>query len=716
MTDSDVFEDDFMPDEAYVPSSATGTGTSATSPAQLLRSLKFWFMRHTAGGSRSLAASMERIGVPLYDLTEDGHEIHDNDNDDTDFHPGHYGLRRGRRRISRRALKLGLGATVLACATVFLLVQILRGGHARAQRQRNSNSHPRFLSDSALDPNARYSNGTVPFYPLTVVLVAPGLGSRTVMDNAGAMPLLAGLVRGETAGGGLLAGSSLLTAGAEGMAPLFPLTHAANAWSMFSGLEPRAHGVLYDSGAGNATRGVLPLWSGVENAFRNFRTAVDSEVLRGTAAETKAYAPAYYLDRQRLNKKKGRRVGDDAMVDWVLGLVDGHGIETRPQLVVASLVEYAETVRGGNSEVAGSALALALALTDQTVTRLLVELRRRSMLPFTNVLVVSDYGFAEEAVRGDHVLDLEDLIPKDTAKLVSSYRVDESLMSVSVSRAHKNEVYGALLHNPHNESLQVELGGSMPDEWKGAMGSTAHPGDILVVPREPGWALVDTATKRSIRTDEKHWYRLGGYPPSPENGALLVGVGPAFARRAVDVADIAAEQEGGVVPTVRRATQTPQNRVVYALVAEMCGLAANDRNSGYLQALPLLFESEEIKEPDQQGTEEEEASEEASEEEAPLQQSQSTENTTPSASSTTLTSADTIATSAPATTSPLADSSETPIPPTSDSPDKEGSPSSSGSSTLDEIIADGVELVDDIIEWLQTGLSDLVDGSGQNQD
>lgn len=739
MTDSDVFEDDFLPEEQQRATQQAGRNP--------LRALRYWWMRLVAGNAGPLAASMERFGVPLYDLTADGHEIHDDNA--SEYSGDRFSFHRGRRwRPSRRALKLGGAALVLACATVFLLVQILGGSHGG--RRRSAWEHPRLFGDSALDPNARYSNGSAPFYPLTVVLVVPGLGACTVARHAAAMPLVAQLVRGEPrAGSRLLAGHSLLAGGEAGMRPQFPLTHDAEAWSMFSGLAPGAHGVLYDSEPSNATAGVLPVWRGLERAFAStsngFRTAVDSEVVRGIAADHAKYAPAYYLDRGRPSaggkgkgkgkgKSRAKPVPDAAVVDWVLGLVDSHDISTRPQLVLASLVEYSEAARRGWSGEAelgeGTELAAQLAAVDQIVARLLLELQRRNMRAFSNVLLVGDYAFARDAVRGDRVLELADLLPADTAKLVSASRVDESLLTLTVPRAHKNEVYGALLHGPHNASLEVELGGSLPAAWKNQGGeklpgtSGGRPGDILVAPREPGWALVASAKDSGVHRDERHWYRLGGYPLGEGDafdGALLAGVGPAFARRKTRderERDGSDGTGGDFVNVVRRAREAPQNTAVYALIAEMCGLAGRDRNAGYAQADSALFESVDIVSQETTEQEYEETAEQEQEYDHDSEEDSDHEDGKPEEewpAPPALPS--TMATPAAAPAATITDISETP----SNTPDDSSNNSVNDSDNngpggaLDQIIADGAELVDDIIEWLQAGLSDLVDGSGQNQ-
>ncbi|SMN19392.1 similar to Saccharomyces cerevisiae YEL016C NPP2 Nucleotide pyrophosphatase/phosphodiesterase family member [Maudiozyma saulgeensis] len=698
MNDQDIFEDDFL--DEYQDNNENRSW-------QLWKRAKFWWLKNVVQGT--VGNSMERIGVPLYDLSADGHEIHD-DNDNDDEAPMFLSHSSIKNQANIRRLKYVALLSIVTGMIVFLMIKIFDfdpDTYDHRHSQYSASIHP-FQTD--LDPNIRYNNGTHEFYPINIVIKVDGLNVKSITSDT--MPLVTKLYTGEFSESHLLKNNSVMIA-QDGMIPIFPLSNDANVWSMMTGLTPGKHGVFFDGDNSTLLSNTFkskkkhsklqyqPIWSQMEQTFQNFKVAMDSYFVWNHGN----YTPTYYLDREP-NKKHAKH-SDSETIEWIIDLIDMYDIEKRPQLFLNSFINYASNIysKGSKGQMDD------LRQIDTLVTKLIIELNRRHLLGFTNILLVSNFGFVStETVPYDHILTLNELLNDDSKigedindRLIRSSQINDNLLSIYVDNKNKNEIYGKLINGPHKDHIQVELKGDLHSSWhldsytKNTMDKM---GDIMIIPQK-GYGFKDSKTKdkminrydgKKFKLDSESEYILGGYPfnfiedetkatPNPPNNgsSVFIGLGPAFS----------ANNNKGTIQTVKRMS----NRVIYEILTELCGLSIHDRNIESLQLdidkdvsiRHITFSDNEHEEQDEQ----DEQDEQNEEEEIYFSSIVASKSVTMTTSSITTTSSK--KSNIVKQTSSLSTSS------------------GSIESGIENIISDGMEVIDEIFQWLHDSLSDLTE-------
>ncbi|KAG0663197.1 hypothetical protein C6P45_000896 [Maudiozyma exigua] len=730
MNDEDLYQDDFLDENQ----------TNNVNRGQYLwKKAKFWWMKNIVHGT--VGNSMERIGVPLYDLTEDGHRI-DNSDEDILETPMFLGDRAMKHQANIKRLKyITFIATVIGLL-VFLIIKVFDSDPDRFDHHQNMHN---FLQSSTFNPNVRYNNGTTDFYPINIVLKIDGLHVNSIIANDNnSMPLLNKLYQGNIGNSKLLVNSSTFVA-QEGMIPVFPLSNDAIIWSMMTGLTPGKHGVFYDGD--NCTNVIetkkrkqfRPIWRQLETKFQNFKVAMDSYFVSNHGNHT----PSYYLERSNSKDKKQKnrktKISDSDTIEWILNLIDNKDITERPQLFLTSFTNYADKMYCKGSQDQNSELYKI----DILITKLLLNLQRRNLMTFTNIIIVSDFGLSQEPVPYDNILSLNQLLDDDPStgkdiqdKLIESLDIDDNMLSIYVRNKNKNEIYNHLLGGPYNEHFQIELKGDLQSDWYSAshsINTIDDMGDILVIPNA-GYGFKENNKdkmpgkhrNKEFKLKKDKEYLLGGYPynynndtdfkidPNDKHGgpSIFIGIGPIFS--------VPDDNSNNGVGTVQIVNKRMKNQSVYEIIAEACGLSYKDRN---VESLSMNSNEDDItikhvtftefanddKIPEITEVEIDEIQDEEEEEE-------DTDDDTNNHNSNLVTIAkSTLLTTSRSSLVPVETglfngektSITTRTTPTMSTSRAVSTSTNKAGSSFDQIISDGKDVIDEIFQWLQDSLNDL---------
>ena len=308
---------------------------------------------------------------------------------------------------------------------------------------------------------------------------------------------------------------------AQGMRPSYPSLTFPNHYAMVTGLRPDRHGIVHNSmwdrtlgkfrtsdrGAveNGAWWGARPVWVSVEKAGLRAATMF----WPGSEAEIDGIRPWQW----RPYRDFTRAAGSVAQVmQWLRAPP-----RERPRFVTMYLdqVDEASHAHGPDSREADAARREV----DDAIALLLRELRRSARLPGTNLIVVSDHGFA--SVPAGNVLGTTDMVAADVAEAVS----DGQAVGFAPLPGKTAEAERALLgrHAQYECWRKTEL----PARWHYG----THPRvPAIVCQMDPGWDALWPA-KHDWRQQHEAGIDRGshGYDPDlPQMRASFIASGPAF--------------------------------------------------------------------------------------------------------------------------------------------------------------------------------------------
>lgn len=308
---------------------------------------------------------------------------------------------------------------------------------------------------------------------------------------------------------------------AEGMRPSYPSLTFPNHYAMVTGLRPDRHGIVHNSmsdrmlgkfrtsdrGAveNGAWWGARPVWVSVEKAGLRAATMF----WPGSEAEIDGVRPWQW----RTYRDATRAAGSVTQVmQWL-----NAAARERPRFVTMYLdqVDEASHAHGPDSHEADAARREV----DDAIAMLLHELQRSGRLPGTNLVVVSDHGFA--TVPAGNTIRTTDMAPADVAEAVS----DGQAIGFAPRPGKTAEAERALLgrHAQYECWRNTEL----PARWDYG----THPRvPAIVCQMDPGWDALWPG-KYDWRQQHEAGIEHGshGYDPDlPQMRASFIASGPAF--------------------------------------------------------------------------------------------------------------------------------------------------------------------------------------------
>ncbi len=308
----------------------------------------------------------------------------------------------------------------------------------------------------------------------------------------------------------------------DGMRPSYPSLTFPNHYAIVTGLRPDHHGiiqntmhdaVLGDFKVSNEVAvgdgrwwGGEPVWVGVEKAGLHSATMF----WPGSQAAIAGVRPSLW-------RPYDKSFSANARADTVNAWLDAP-MATRPAFVTVYFDEVDEAEHDNGP---GSPEAIAaLHEVDTAIGRIVDTLRARGQLDRTNIVLVSDHGFAK--VPKGQVVIVEDVVSKEEAKAVSLGQVPEFAPNPGFEAVSERKLLG---RHDHFECWKKE---ALPARWHYGSNPRIPP---IVCQMDEGWDMIarSGADKRATEGDRgSHGYD----PELPSMRATFIARGPAFAHDA----------------------------------------------------------------------------------------------------------------------------------------------------------------------------------------
>ncbi|SIQ50929.1 alkaline phosphatase family protein [Solilutibacter tolerans] len=355
---------------------------------------------------------------------------------------------------------------------------------------------------------------------LTLVLCA--CASRPVTASRAPLLLISvdGLRPGDITPNSMPNLSQLATTGvrAEGMRPSYPSLTFPNHYTLVTGLRPDHHGVTHNSmwdvelgefsvsnrnavGDGRWWGGE-PVWIGADKA--GLRTAV--LYWPGSEAEIGGVRPHRWQPYDESTSDAWRA---NTVAKWLT-----EATSTRPDFVAMyfNRVDSASHDHGPNSAQADTARREI----DSAIGQLVGQLQARNMFERTNIVIVSDHGFAD--VSPGHAIAVEDMISIQAARADSTGQV----VTFAPNAGFEAEARRRLLGRHHHYQCWNKT--ELPADWHYGTHPRVPP---IVCQMDMGWdALPRDQVARRMTAGPRGSH--GFDPGLPQMRASFIAHGPAF--------------------------------------------------------------------------------------------------------------------------------------------------------------------------------------------
>lgn len=307
---------------------------------------------------------------------------------------------------------------------------------------------------------------------------------------------------------------------AEGMRPSYPSLTFPNHYTLVTGMRPNQHGLIhnsmYDKQLGEfrlSPRAAVedsqwwggePIWVSAEKA--GLRTA--TMYWPGSEAAIKGIRPRQW---QKFDGKTTAIWRAHTVADWLL-----QPAANRPAFATLYFdkVDHASHNHGPASVEASAARTD----TDAAIGWLLDALRNAGELEHTNIVVVSDHGFAEVAPR--QWIAIEDMIGTNQAQAHSVGQVITFSPKPGFEAIAEHRLLG---RHPHHECWRKA---DLPARWH----YNSHPRiPAIVCQMDEGWNALPRIMIEHTRYRESGTRGSHGYDPAlPSMRATFIAHGPAF--------------------------------------------------------------------------------------------------------------------------------------------------------------------------------------------
>ncbi len=308
----------------------------------------------------------------------------------------------------------------------------------------------------------------------------------------------------------------------DGMRPSYPSLTFPNHYTLVTGLRPDHHGIIQNTMA-DATLGDFkvsdgaavgngrwwggePVWVSVENAGLHSATMF----WPGSQAAIAGVRPSQWRPYDKSFSANARADIVNAWLDEPAAM--------RPAFVTVYFDEVDEAEHDSGP---GSPEAInALHETDAAIGRIIDALRARGQLDRTNIVLVSDHGFAK--VPKGQVVIVEDVVTKAEARAVSLGQVPEFAPNPGFEAVSERKLLG------RHDHFQCWKKADLPARWHYGSNPRIPP---IVCQMDEGWDMIarSGADKRASEGDRGSH----GYDPAlPSMRATFVARGPAFAHGA----------------------------------------------------------------------------------------------------------------------------------------------------------------------------------------
>lgn len=430
--------------------------------------MKYWWWRQPfLQGRDFFKSNADSNGIQLYELDSNGNPIHPDGDDEFNMNAFPH-FRSNRRRftfLKGPIFKKIIPILIVLSLFIFLMVKITKS---------TPSSKNYFDHNFSFDPYIKYSNGTMDFYPITILLSISGFHPSLI--SAKNTPFLHGLYSLDLA-------DSLNITTTPYMLPSFPSESISNLYSILTGQYPENHGALLlgemlrersedemkeDEELGwNSYNISVPLWSSIESAYSKstkdakgnfpFKVASSNWPILQEMYDNSTL-PYYYdeedliiINADKTQKKKQDKIAKKKKkyphrmdLDNIFQYVDMTSIDERPQLILDGISELLDYSSIHGYSINDPEFESLLSDIDEFVEALFSNLQERNLLDFTNVLIFSENGVNSIALK-KNVVFWEDVLPKAKQEKLISHVVNDEKSSAFVVFVKKdvniNEVY-----------------------------------------------------------------------------------------------------------------------------------------------------------------------------------------------------------------------------------------------------------------------------------
>lgn len=411
MSDLDSFDDDLndrqddiFRDDPYFQTDPSRININSNNEESIFQRVKSWL--NTKILTQSRLNKLNDRGIPLYDLDPDGNPRFNFDNDT--FEPISFSSRfhvsNNARNLTKREKFILLGRIfkwiILLVLSVSILIyvttQLIHENKTSISLSRGDDGSPKLENDitnifnsnkikKQFNPNKLYNNGTVDFYPLSIVINLRSISPKHITRDY--TPFLYNMLYPSA--------NQLMNDDDEEnynligvMESNFPYESQVQDWSMLTGKFPLNNGVFNDEPmvAGNVTRSILE--------------DINESFIDGFVVESYDWTN-YTMGKTKTSRDK---------IETILKTIDYSNTKTRPQLILLSIDDFSELLR--DTKVQDDDIKQCLKGIDKQVRTIIYEFRHRNLLAFTNVVIVSDNGIdtTRGTIDSSNVISFKDII------------------------------------------------------------------------------------------------------------------------------------------------------------------------------------------------------------------------------------------------------------------------------------------------------------------
>ena len=302
------------------------------------------------------------------------------------------------------------------------------------------------------------------------------------------------------------------------MKPSYPSLTFPNHYTLVTGLRPDQHGIVHNTmsdprlghfmlsdrkavGDGRWWGGT-PVWVSVERAGLHASTLY----WPGSEAAIQGVRPSHW---EPFNEKRSPQDRARTVAHWLL-----QPAAQRPDFATLYFdsVDHAEHEHGPDSPEARDQRSV----TDAAIGTLVSMLAAGGALDRTDIIVVSDHGFA--TVPKGHAILVDSMVPSTVASVVSTGQVVTFMPEPGRERDAEHALLG---HHDHDTCWRKQ---DLPRRWHYGSNARIPP---IVCQMDEGWDAVSRTESR--RPDRKMDRGSHGFDPDlPSMRATFIAHGPAF--------------------------------------------------------------------------------------------------------------------------------------------------------------------------------------------
>lgn len=551
--DEDIFQDD--PFEFGNSGRTTDNQSNhVTSPHGIIDKMKNWW--NTRSLTQSRLDKLNDRGIPLYDLDSNGNpRLHTEGSDDdpeNGFEPVPYpsqflssnsrwhfnSTKREKFNLLFKLLKWLIILGLIIALILHVVAEIIRASKS-GNNKLNDLSHIFQKGKSKFNPNKLYNNGSMEFYPITLVInlryISPSMISK---DKT---PFLYNMIYPHINELDEMEDKDKLISVLQ---PNFPFESIVQDWCMMSGQYPIHNGIMNSDINGMTIDNVtLPIWDNLNKSYNgNFNM--------------KSYGWGHVND-DKTNIHDLNHKDSHAKIQDIFNNIDYKNYTMRPELILLSLNDLQDCI------IKRDDCEDSIMVMDKLIRKLYYEFRHRNLLNFTNIIILSDSGIdLGESI----IIKLEDLLSNDDDrsgykkhyKMINKIDLHEGRMiSLKIDNiSDRNIIFKRLKDRINPDEISLYIRDKLPLQYHFELSKYGNKNqnnkidNIWLIPRD-GYNIIDSKSNVKGLSHQE---------------SIFIGHGPYFQ-------DLIVNKLGG-----HYILNKINNIVIYDIISSIVGLNGKNKN------------------------------------------------------------------------------------------------------------------------------------------